>query len=490
MATTFLWHDYETFGLSPSKDRPAQFAAIRTDDNLNNMGESMCWYCKPAMDALPAPESIMITHILPQECEEKGMVEAEFSKRILKEMSEPDTISVGYNNMGFDDEVSRHMFWRNLYDPYAREWKDGCSRFDLFPLVVATWALRPEGINWPEVDTPDGGKRPTFRLEHLTVANGLTHEHAHDALSDVQATIDVARLIREKQPKLWQYALTYRAKNKLKDMVNSRKVLLWVSSIHGREHGYMRFVLPIGQDPKNPNAILMWDLMEDPRELLRLTAQEVKARLFVRQSDLPEGQTRLPIFSCKINQAPFLVEHLGVLTDNRAAIFNLDKNKAHENAAFLVEHIDEISGLWSEVLERESGSDEPVDVDSGLYAGGFTSNNDRSQMEFVHRQTPQGLAQLVEAGRIHFDDARFEELLFRFRARNWPETLNEEEQARWQELRVERLIHGVGVARTLDDFAQEIEKLAESLGEEVDEETENLFGALYDWAERISDSLE
>ena len=131
MATTFLWHDYETFGLSPSQDRPAQFAAIRTDENLNIMGDSMCWYCQPAMDTLPSPESILITHILPQECEEKGMKEAEFAQRILEQMSEPETISVGYNNMSFDDEVTRFMLWRNLHDPYAREWKEGCSRFDL-----------------------------------------------------------------------------------------------------------------------------------------------------------------------------------------------------------------------------------------------------------------------------------------------------------------------------------------------------------------------
>ena len=173
--TTFLWHDYETFGLSPSLDRPAQFAAIRTDENLNAIGKPICWYCKPSMDTMPDPQSVGITGILPQYCEEHGLIEADFA---------------------------RATFWRNFISPYDREFDNGCSRFDLFPLVVATWALRPEGINWPKAEGED---RPTFRLEKLSEANGLTHEHAHDALSDVQATIEMARLIKTKQPKLWEF---------------------------------------------------------------------------------------------------------------------------------------------------------------------------------------------------------------------------------------------------------------------------------------------
>ena len=161
---TFLWHDYETFGLSPSLDRPAQFAAIRTDENLNVIDKPICWYCKPSMDTMPDPQSIGITGILPQYCEEHGLIEAKFARAIHKEMIREETISVGYNSMRFDDEVSRFTFWRNFISPYDREFDNGCSRFDLFPLVVATWALRPDGINWPKAEGED---RPTFRLEKL-----------------------------------------------------------------------------------------------------------------------------------------------------------------------------------------------------------------------------------------------------------------------------------------------------------------------------------
>ena len=130
-APTFLWHDYETFGAVPRRDRPAQFAAIRTDADLNEIGEPMMLYCQPALDVLPEPESCLITGITPQECLAKGVPEHEFARRINDALAEPGTIGVGYNSIRFDDEVTRHLLWRNLRDPYAREWQNGCGRWDL-----------------------------------------------------------------------------------------------------------------------------------------------------------------------------------------------------------------------------------------------------------------------------------------------------------------------------------------------------------------------
>ena len=346
--STFLWHDYETFGLSPSMDRPAQFAAIRTDERLNICEEPICLYCKPAADTLPSAQSIAITGILPQECLKKGLKEAKFAHRIHDAMSVPETISVGYNNMRFDDEVTRFVFWRNFIDPYEREYKDGCSRFDLFPLVVATWALRPEGIAWPKVATEEGHERVSFRLEHLSDANGLKHEHAHDALSDVEATIEVARLIQSRQPRLWEYALKLRSKDYVKVLVQSGKPLVWVSPMHGHDRGYTRLVLCLGQYPGRSNSVLFWDLAHDPQEMLTLTAQDVKMRLFAKEEDLPDGVTRLPIFSCKINQAPFLVAHLGFLSEERAKAFGIDREEAQREAKNVQKQLQ----IWRQSCEK------------------------------------------------------------------------------------------------------------------------------------------
>ena len=197
MSGTFLWHDYESFGASPRLDRPAQFAAIRTDAELREIGQPVDLYCRPALDVLPQPDACRITGITPQMAEERGLDEPDFIAAVLGHLGAPGTCGVGYNSFRFDDELTRHTAWRNFHDPYAREWQNGCSRWDLIDTVRMTYALRPDGIEWPRRE--DG--HPSFRLEHLAAANGLEQEKAHDAVSDVRATIALARLVRDRQPR-------------------------------------------------------------------------------------------------------------------------------------------------------------------------------------------------------------------------------------------------------------------------------------------------
>ena len=206
---SFFWHDYETFGRVPRRDRPAQFAGVRTDAALNEIGEPVMLYCQPAPDTLPDPESCLLTGITPQHCLAQGVPEHAFADQVLAALGTPGTVGVGYNSIRFDDEVTRHLFWRNLIDPYGREWQNGCGRWDLLDTVRCAYALRPDGLQWPRHD--DG--RVSFKLEHLTQANGLAHDAAHDALSDVRATIALARLVRDHQPRLFDFCLKLRKKD-------------------------------------------------------------------------------------------------------------------------------------------------------------------------------------------------------------------------------------------------------------------------------------
>jgi exodeoxyribonuclease-1 len=162
--TSFYWHDYETFGADPSRDRPVQFAGLRTDAELNVVGESLVIYSRPADDYLPHPQACLVTGISPQLALQQGVPEAEFIRQIHEELALPGTCGVGYNSLRFDDEVTRYTLYRNFYDPYAREWQNGNSRWDIIDMVRATCALRPEGIEWPLRE--DG--LPSFRLEDLT----------------------------------------------------------------------------------------------------------------------------------------------------------------------------------------------------------------------------------------------------------------------------------------------------------------------------------
>ncbi|MBZ6428721.1 MAG: exodeoxyribonuclease I, partial [Kalamiella piersonii] len=301
---TFLFHDYETFGKSPSLDRPAQFAALRTDSDFNPVGEPQIFYCRPADDYLPQPEAVMITGITPQVARARGVSEAEFAARIYALFTEEQTCVVGYNNVRFDDEVTRNIFYRNFYDPYGWSWQNGNSRWDLLDVMRACYALRPDGIVWPENE--DGF--PSFKLEHLTKANGVAHENAHDAMSDVYATLAMAKLVKEKQPKLFDFLFTHRNKNKLMTLIDipQMKPLVHVSGMFGAARGNTSWIVPLAWHPDNRNALIVADLAGDMSPLLEMDADALRERLYTRKSELDDSESPVPIKLVHINKCPVL----------------------------------------------------------------------------------------------------------------------------------------------------------------------------------------
>ncbi|MDD0837392.1 exodeoxyribonuclease I [Curvibacter sp. HBC61] len=476
MSHTFLWHDYETFGANTRRDRPAQFAAIRTDAELNEIGTPMMFYCQPAPDYLPDPQSCLITGITPQLCLEKGLPEQAFAARIEAAFAEPGTVGVGYNTIRFDDEITRFMFWRNLIDPYAREWQNGCGRWDLLDVVRMAYALRPDGIVFP----PKEDGNPSFKLEDLSRANGLVHEAAHDALSDVRATIALARLIRDKQPRLFDFCFALHKKDRvatelgLPTSPQHAKPFLHVSGMFPAAQGCLAVMWPLASHPHNKNELLAWDLAHDPSELANLDAATVRQRLFSKRDELPEGLTRLPLKSVHLNKSPMVVGNLKTLSPAMAARWGTDLPRALQHAERALA-LPDLSALWAEVFTR--APEAPVDVDQDLY-GGFVGQNDRRRLNQLRALSPEELA----TDRTGFDDPRLGELLFRYRARNFPHTLQAEEAQRWEALRAARLFDGDGGARTLDQLFAEIDTLSET----ADERGEALLGALYDYAEHIA----
>jgi exodeoxyribonuclease-1 len=471
---TFLWHDYETFGIQTRRDRPAQFAAIRTDAELNEIGEPIMLYCQPANDFLPDPQSCLITGITPQVCLERGIPEYQFAAEIEKALSQTGTIGVGYNTIRFDDEVTRFMFWRNLIDPYAREWQNSCGRWDILDVVRTAYALRPEGINWPK--HPDG--RPSFRLEQLTAENGIAHEAAHDALSDVRATIALARLIRDRQPKLFDFCLGLHKKDKVAAEIGLplRRPFLHITGMIPAERGCIAAVWPLAVHPTNKNEVIVWDLAADPAELAGLDAETIRMRMFSKADDLPEGVRRLPIKTIHLNKSPIVISNLKTLSPAMSEQWGIDIPTALQHAEVAATAPD-MSAIWQEVFYRPQEA--VADVDEDLY-GGFVGNNDRRTLQELRALSPEALAQARPA----FTDPRLEEIVWRYRARNFPHTLNEEEQQRWEEHRVARLFDGEAGARTIETLFAEIDQLSEN----VDERGEEILGALYDYAEAIAPS--
>ncbi|WMW81231.1 exodeoxyribonuclease I [Undibacterium cyanobacteriorum] len=473
---SFLWHDYETFGAVARRDRPAQFAAVRTDADLNELGEPINIFCRPANDYLPDPQSCLITHITPQQCLEQGLPEYQFAAQIEQALSASGTIGVGYNTIRFDDEVTRFLFWRNLIDPYAREWQNQCGRWDIMDMLRTCYALRPDGIVWP---LNDEGK-PSFRLEHLTAANGISHESAHDALSDVRATVALARLVKQKQPRLFDFCFSLHKKDKVAQELGVPllgKAFLHVSGMFPTNHGCLAIMWPLAVHPKNKNEIIAWDLRYDPEELVGLSIATIQERLFSKISELAERVTRLPIKSVHLNKSPIVIGNLKTLSAEMAARWQIDVEQAHNHAQKAAQLQDQAAlpnELWDAVFGRSQESTN--DVDEDLY-GGFLGPGDR---RLLNELRSYNAADLIKAN-PHFQDERLDELFFRYKARNFAEHLNEEEALRWEEHRYSRLIEGAGNARNVDAYFDQIDQLSET----ADEVEQDILGALYDYAEMI-----
>ena len=465
--STFLFHDYETFGKSPSLDRPAQFAAIRTDAEFNIIGEPEVFFCKPADDYLPQPEAVMITGITPQQALAHGMNEADFAKRIHALFTVPKTCVVGYNNVRFDDEVTRNIFYRNFYDPYAWSWQHDNSRWDLLDVMRACYALRPDGIVWPEND--DG--LPSFRLEHLTKANGIEHANAHDAMADVYATIAMAQLVRTRQPKLFDYLFSFRSKQKLISLIDvpQMKPLVHVSGMFGALRGNTSWVAPLAWHPDNRNAVIMVDLAGDVSPLLELDADALRERLYTPKAQL--NAAAVPVKLVHLNKCPVLAQ-ANTLRPEDAERLGIDRQHCLNNLKLLRDNPqvrEKVVAIYAEA-EPFVPSD---NVDAQLY-NGFFSDADRAAMNIVLQTEPQNLPALD----ISFVDPRIEKLLFNYRARNYPGTLDEAEQQRWLNHRRE-----VFTPDYLQRWAQELEMLYNQY--EGDSEKTTLIKALYQYAQEI-----
>ncbi len=419
---TLYWHDYETSGANPRQDRPVQFAGLRTDEVLNEIGEPLVVYCKPARDRLPHPEACLLTGITPQMAEARGVPEPEFIALIHAQLAQPGTCGVGYNTLRFDDEVTRFTLYRNFYDPYAREWQSGNSRWDVIDLARMTFALRPEGIVWPQNDE---GK-PSFRLENITAANGLAHDSAHDALSDVRATIALARLLRDQQPRLYDWLFRLRDKRAAANLLDLKMhtPVLHTSRMYSSEYGCTTLVMPLLPETGNINSILVYDLRHDPAEFIQLDIDALSERLFTPKEELAEGQQRLPIKAVRLNKCPALAPQK-VLNDEIASRIGLDAEQCHKHWQLLLQNPD-----FMQRIQRaySNGKIFPEnDADLALYDG-FASDHDRNLFPLVRDAKPEKLIDLSEK----FQDGRYTELLFRYRARNFPDTLSAQEKYRWQ----------------------------------------------------------
>ena len=460
---TFLWYDLETFGLNPRYDRIAQAAAIRTDMNFNQIGEPIVLYAKLSPDYLPSPDSCLITGITPQEVNEKGMTEADMIERLRAEFMVPETITVGYNSINFDDEVIRSTLYRNLYDPFEREYRNRCSRWDIINLVRATRDLRPDGINFSILNSETNA--PSFKLTDLTEENGIEQIGAHDALVDVRATIAVAKLIKEKQPKLFQWAMDHRSKNEIAKEI---KVLNHIPFLHTcplfvSERGNTHPLLPLFFEAEKSAALYCFDLTHEIPESAKGTYQET-------------GSMRL-----MINRAPFI-----------APINTLD-SKSEERLGFTKSWIWQKASqaINSPVLKKESilAAREPYeesakDPDLTIY-NSFPSDHDKGVMASIRAMKPE---EKLNKGEHLFEDDKYHKLLWRQVARNWPEVLSEKDKESWKNFCALRLINPpVEGAPTYELYMRSVQEKLESV--DTDYKEKEILLRLKEYGEELFDKV-
>lgn len=450
--TSIFWYDYETTGINPRCDRPLQVAGIRTDFELNEIDEPVNLYCQPSEDILPHPAACAITGITPGKLAEQGLSEADFMTRVHAQLAAPGTCGAGYNTLRFDDEMTRYSLYRNFFDPYAREWQGGNSRWDLIDVVRAAYALRPDGLVWPK----DDEGRVTLKLERLTAANGIDHGNAHEALSDVRATIALARLIRQKQPKLYDWLFQLRGKQKVMDQIRLLQPMVHISGRFSAARNFVGVVLPLAWHPRNKNALIVCDLHLDPQGLLDLDAETLRQRLYTRRDDLADGELPVPLKLIHINKCP-VVAPLSVLRPDDQQRLALDMALYQERALRLGDAQD----VWKDKVKAIYASEDfaqSQDPEQQLYDG-FIGDRDRRLCEQVRSADPAQLAQQ----QWPFDDERLPELLFRYRARNFPETLSAQEQERWQLFCQQRLTAPEwGAPNTIESFLEAAAQLTES----------------------------
>jgi exodeoxyribonuclease-1 len=473
MSASFFFYDLETSGLDARLARVMQFAGQRTDMDLNPIGEPVNVMVKLAPDVLPSPDAVMITGITPQQTLVDGLTEAEFLQLFYEQVVQPDTIFVGFNTVRFDDEFMRFMHWRNFYDPYEWAWKDNCSRWDILDVVRMTRALRPEGIQWPFTDV---GK-PTNRLELLTQLNGLSHEHAHDALNDVLATIAVAKLIRDKQPDLFKYLLEARSKKVAAKLVEAGEPFVYTSGKYPIEILHTTAAVLLAKHPQ-PGCGLVYDLRHDPTPFIKMTVEQlVEAWRYTKEP----GAVRLPVKTVKYNRCP-AVAPMGVIKTESAQqeidlpFETITKNFSIFKANQTTLATKVLSALQQLDSERELQSEVSPTADTRLYEK-FISDHDKSVSRAIRTAKPADLGQLARD--LH--DDRLQLMLPLYKARNFPKQLSDEERQAWEEHCRLQLFDG----ETKSQLAQYFARLQEISETKLTDEQEYLLEELQLYGQSI-----
>lgn len=398
--TTYLFYDLETTGLNKAFDQVLQFSAIRTDSAFKEIDrKNITVRLRP--DVIPSPGAL-ITHRISLSEAQKGLPEYKATCQIHRLLNTPGTISLGYNTMGFDDEFLRFSFHRNLLPPYTHQYNNACGRMDLLPITILFHLYKNEVLKWPVVN----GK-PTLKLEHLSGANQLASGRAHEAETDVVATLALTKIFSG-QGEMWRYLTGYFHKATDAERITRLPVAhqsrgcnhttgLLIGSEFGAEQHYQAPVLYIGDSIPYSNQTL-WLRLDLPA-LREATPETIPACSWVIRKRLGD----LPII------LPPHARYLSRLDEER-------KKCVEDNLAWITNHPD----LFQEILRYHQRFRYPeipdLDPDAALYQMGFLSRAEEPLRRQFHAAEPDAKALLLE----NFQQEEIRSLAARILFRNYP----------------------------------------------------------------------
>ena len=358
---TYLFYDIETTGLNKSFDQVVQFAAIRTDKDLNFL-ESYEYKVKLNKDVIPSPYAL-ITHRIGISDLDDGLTEYEAIKKIHKLLNEPNTISLGYNTLGFDDEFLRFSFYRNLLTPYTHQFANNCKRMDIFPIAVMFHLFKNEIIKWPKLE----GKT-SLKLEQLNFANKLASGQAHDAMVDVKATLALAKLFFQEK-NMWDYLADFFNKHvDLKRVADLKdQMALVLDGFFGADNFYQCPAILLGNHLHYKNQLL-W-LRLDTEDLTKTTIDNVKET------------TRV------INKKPGEPSFILPMKDRFVKLSKERLELAQKNLKWLHDNPKKYDIIANHYKEYKHPTYENTDIDASLYLNGFMSQTEQRFCDNFHKST-------------------------------------------------------------------------------------------------------
>lgn len=455
---TYLWYDFETFGADPKRDRISQFAGIRTDEDFNVL-EEYEFFCKLSKDYIPNPEACLVTGINPQEANKKGISEEELASKLFDIFTKANTVSIGYNSFKFDDEILRHLFYRTFRNPYKREWAQGCSRWDFLRAIMGFYIKSPESLNFPK----DSEGKTLFKLEFLSKENGIIHENAHDALSDVRATIQMAKFLKEKNQELFQYIFDLRQKSQVIKLLNRGKFFIHGDFTYGAENSYQGVLYKLDYS-FNKEEFIFIDLSSDLDMFYKEDVEKLKEYAYMKKEKLEEiGKTRPGIKVIKANSLPLLFPEENLSNYSQAI------SKAKYIEIRLRDKIQEFLAY-----EKMPST---LDIEIDPYNNFFTYE-DEAEFSKMH-ENPLSFS---------FSKGKWNTLLQRYLFRNFYEFLQEKDKNLWN-LQCYKWLNGFEERQGYLTFDSFFEKIGEIRKEDLSKEKKEILEELEEYVISLKEEI-